>query len=213
MPIPAHCSIQGNGSANLNWCGGVAVCLSVPILLYRFPSRKTRLTQWDNRFLEFLPAGQKLPEYLELTGYKNPEDTLFAPLQYTNNIKQDGFSWLCESPATLTRFNAFMEGRRADRAYWADWFPIQDHILTGADKGSDGTLLVDIGGGRGHDLLVSSNGSPRHQAKLILEDLPKIVDEAETALDLEGNGIDAVGYDFLAQEQSVKGEFPICRLM
>ncbi|KAF7596037.1 hypothetical protein BBP40_003817 [Aspergillus hancockii] len=180
-------------------------CQYLPTALSKEMTQRTSIGVVESNFLEFLPAIQKVPEYLELIGYKNPEDPLFAPLQYTNNIKQDGFAWLCENPAALTRFNAFMEGQRADRAHWADWFPIQEHILAGAHKGSDGTLLVDIGGGRGHDLLGFKQRLPEAPGKLILEDLPAVVDEARSALDLEGNGIEAVGYDFFAQEQPVQG--------
>lgn len=160
----------------------------------------------NKSFLEFLPGIQKVPEYLQVIGYKSPEDPLFAPLQYAHNFKQDGFSWLCENPAALTRFNAFMEGQRADRPHWADWFPIPDQILASAHKGSDGPLLVDIGGGRGHDLLGFKQRFPEAPGKLVLEDLPTVIEEARSALDLEDNGIDAVGYDFFAQEQPIKGK-------
>ncbi|KAF5858209.1 hypothetical protein ETB97_004712 [Aspergillus alliaceus] len=180
-------------------------CLYLPTPLTKEMTQRTSIGIVESLFLEFLPGIQKVPEYLQVIGYKNPEDPLFAPLQYANHIKQDGFSWLCENPAALTRFNAYMEGQRADRPHWADWFPIQDQILAGAHKGLDGPLLVDIGGGRGHDLLGFKQRFPDVPGKLVLEDLPTVIDEARSALDLDGNGIDAVGYDFFAQEQPVQG--------
>ncbi|KAE8148351.1 S-adenosyl-L-methionine-dependent methyltransferase [Aspergillus avenaceus] len=180
-------------------------CEYLPTALSKEMTQRTSIGVVESIFLEFFPAIQKVPEYLEVIGYKNPEDPLFAALQYANNIKQDGFAWLCENPAALSRFNAFMEGQRADRAHWADWFPIKDHILTGAHKGADAPLLVDIGGGRGHDLLGFKQRVPEAQGKLVLEDLPKVIEEGRTALDLESEGIESVGYDFFAEEQPVKG--------
>ncbi|KAB8271650.1 S-adenosyl-L-methionine-dependent methyltransferase [Aspergillus minisclerotigenes] len=180
-------------------------CEYLPTALSKEMTQRTSIGVVESLFLEFLPGIQKVPEYLQVIGYKSPEDPLFAPLQYAHNFKQDGFAWLCENPAALTRFNAFMEGQRADRPHWADWFPIPDQILASAHKGSDGPLLVDIGGGRGHDLLGFKQRFPEAPGKLVLEDLPTVIEEARSALDLEGNGIDAVGYDFFAQEQPIKG--------
>ncbi|OGM50633.1 O-methyltransferase [Aspergillus bombycis] len=156
-------------------------CEYLPTALSKEMTQRTSIGIVESLFLEFLPGIRKVPEYL-----------------------QDGFAWFCENPAALTRFNAFMEGQRADRPHWADWFPISDQILASAHKGSDGTLLVDIGGGRGHDLLGFKQRFPDAPGKLVLEDLPTVIEEARSALDPEGKGIDAVGYDFFAQEQPIK---------
>ncbi|KAE8166769.1 S-adenosyl-L-methionine-dependent methyltransferase [Aspergillus tamarii] len=180
-------------------------CEYLPTALSEEMTQRTSIGVIESLFLEFLPGIQKVPEYLQAIGHKNPEDPLFAPLQYAHNFKQDGFAWLCENPAALTRFNAFMEGQRADRPHWADWFPIPDQILANAHKGSNGPLLVDIGGGRGHDLLGFKQRFPDAPGRLVLEDLPAVIEDAQSALDLEGNGIDAVRYDFFAQEQPIKG--------
>ena len=155
-----------------------------------------------------LPAIQKTPEYLQVIGYRNPDDPMFAPLQYTNNMKQDGFSWLCQRPAALARFNAFMEGQRAHRAHWADWFPVRDQILDTTKKCANQPLLVDIGGGRGHDLLGFKERFANEPGKVILEDLPKVIEEARAMSDLDTAGIQTISYDFLAEEQPVKGKFP-----
>lgn len=165
------------------------------------------LTGLLTRFLEFLPSIQKTPEYLQSTGYRNPEDPLYAPLQYTNNIKEDGFTWMCKDPAALSRFNSFMEGQRANRAFWGDWFPVRDVILNTPGLSPDRPLLVDIGGGRGHDLLDFKARFPDAQGKLVLEDLPSVINEVREANDLAGAGIETVNYDFFADVQPVSGWF------
>lgn len=133
---------------------------------------------------------------------------MYAPLQYTNNIKEDGFSWLCKDTAALSRFNSFMEGQRANRPFWGDWFPVRDVILNAPGLNSDRPLLVDIGGGRGHDLLDFKARFPDAQGKLVLEDLPSVIDEVRQANDLEKAGIETVKYDFFGEIQPVHGMLP-----
>ncbi|OJJ55948.1 hypothetical protein ASPSYDRAFT_1158180 [Aspergillus sydowii CBS 593.65] len=158
----------------------------------------------ESLFCEFLPILTKTPEYLAATNYQNPEDPLRAPLQYTHNVQTDGFTWLCQHPDALTRFNNFMEGQRANRVHWGDWFPIQERILDGADGSNpERALLVDIGGGRGHDLMLFQQKFPRAPGKLVLEDLPSVIDEA--AAELNQCGIEGVKYDFFKEPNPVKG--------
>ncbi|KAI9038878.1 S-adenosyl-L-methionine-dependent methyltransferase [Aspergillus affinis] len=180
-------------------------CNYLPTPLSEEMTRRTSIGVVESLFLEFLPSIQKTPEYLQSTGYRNPEDPLYAPLQYTNSIKGDGFSWLCENPAALSRFNSFMEGQRANRAFWGDWFPVRDVILDVPSLSPERPLLVDIGGGRGHDLLEFKARFPDAQGKLVLEDLPSVIDEFRQANDLEAAGIETVNYDFFAEAQPVLG--------
>ncbi|KAL4996699.1 S-adenosyl-L-methionine-dependent methyltransferase [Aspergillus recurvatus] len=157
----------------------------------------------ESLFCEFLPIMLKTPEYLKATNYRNPDDPLRAPLQYTHNIEQDGFTWLCEHPDALTRFNNFMEGQRANRVHWGDWFPMQERILAGADGNPERALIVDIGGGPGHDLMLFQKRFPDAPGKLVLEDLPSVIDEA--APELDACGIEGVKYDFFKSPNPVKG--------
>ncbi|PLB54871.1 S-adenosyl-L-methionine-dependent methyltransferase [Aspergillus steynii IBT 23096] len=180
-------------------------CKYLPTPLSEEMTQRTSIGVVESLFLEFLPSIQKTPEYLQSTGYRNPEDPMYAPLQYANNIKKDGFAWLCKDPAALSRFNSFMEGQRANRAFWGDWFPVRDVILNAPTLSADRPLLVDIGGGRGHDLLEFKTRFPDAQGKLVLEDLPSVIDEVRQANDLEGAGIETVKYDFFADVQPVHG--------
>ncbi|KAE8153614.1 S-adenosyl-L-methionine-dependent methyltransferase, partial [Aspergillus avenaceus] len=182
-----------------------APCEYFATALSKEMTQRTSIGVVESIFLDLLPAAQKTPEFLQKTGYQNPEEPTNGPLQYTNNINVDTFTWLCQNPESMTRFNAFMQGQRADRVFWADWFPVQERILDGADKSADGPLLVDIGGGLGHDLLGFKERFPDAPGRLILEDLPEVVEDGKATLGLEAAGIDAVSHDFFAEEQPVKG--------
>jgi hypothetical protein len=66
-------------------------------------------------------------------------------------------------------------------------------------------LLVDLGAGRGHDLLGFRERFPDAPGKLVLEDLSSVIDEVRGAQDLEVASIETVAHDFFAEIQPVQG--------
>ena len=94
----------------------------------------------------------KLPKFLEERGLESPHDPRNGLLQYAFNTKQEAFEYWHQNPAVLDNFNTLMEGARGSRPSWVEWFPIQERILDGANSATGSVLLVDIAGGRGHDL-------------------------------------------------------------
>ena len=141
----------------------------------------------------------KTPVFLERTMYQNPIDPLNGPAQYAYNTQLSTWDWLSENPLALDHFNTFMEGIRADAAHWADWFPVQKQLLDGAAT-DDRPLLVDIGGGRGHDLMAFKQKFPAAPGQFVLEDLPWVIDDIQS-LDA---GIKRVKHDFFTP-QPIKG--------
>ena len=91
---------------------------------------------------------------------------------------------------------------RGEEPAWLSWFPVTERILEGARPG--GVVLVDVGGGRGHDV-----GAFRRRmgpvfpegGRVVLEDLPAVLEDAGK---LEG-GVERVEYDFFTP-QVVLGE-------
>jgi len=57
-----------------------------------------------------------------------------------------------------------MEGVRSSRPAWADWFPVQERILDDVKTESDAVVLVDVAGGRGHDLEAFRAHFPKEEA-------------------------------------------------
>ena len=71
-----------------------------------------------------------------------------------------------------------MQGIRASRPSWVEWFPIQERIIADADVTTpDSVLLIDIAGGRGHDIEQLQSKFPQPEGKLVLEDLPAVIDD------------------------------------
>ncbi|KAJ6006798.1 hypothetical protein N7451_004742 [Penicillium sp. IBT 35674x] len=139
--------------------------------------RKTIGTM-DSLFMDFLPIINKTPEFFQKSEYKNPGDPNNGPFQHAYNTTGTCWDWLAKNPGALDRFNTFMEGGRDEIAHWADWFPVQEQLLDGASD--DRPLLVDVAGGRGHDLAGFKERFPVGAGKLVLEDLPSVIEDIQT---------------------------------
>ncbi|KAJ5197301.1 hypothetical protein N7449_007780 [Penicillium cf. viridicatum] len=62
-------------------------------------------------------------------------------------------------------------------------------------------FLVDIGGGLGHDLAGLKRKFPNLPGRLVLEDLPDVIEHAKESIE---DGIEVVGYDMFTK-QPLKG--------
>lgn len=144
-------------------------------------------------------AAQKAPRYLREAGYRCPTDPKDGLMQYAFQTKLTTFEFFSSIPEVLADFTMFMGNTMGARSYWVDWFPVQERLLDGAT--TDPALLVDVGGGRGHDLLAFHEKYPR-QGRLVLQDLAPVI---ESIGDLDP-AIERMSYDFFAA-QPVKGEF------
>ena len=101
----------------------------------------------------------------------------------------------------MSNFNAFMAGSLETRKNWFSTFPVDEILLNGARKGDpESVLLVDIGGGEGHDIEAFHKSFASVHGKLILQDLPPVVDNIKS-LDA---AVVRQKYNFFT-EQPVKG--------
>ncbi|MGI4813144.1 MAG: hypothetical protein ACRYGG_07390 [Janthinobacterium lividum] len=147
----------------------------------------------------------KTPKFLQEAGYRCPTNPKDGLIQYAFQTKLTMFELLTSMPHMLADFNNFMGNTMGARKYWVDWFPVQDCLLQGARD--DTALVVDVGGGKGHDLQAFHEKFPQRQGRLVLQDLPSAL-EGITTLDPV---IERAHYDFFT-EQPVKGEDP-CGLL
>ena len=140
-----------------------------------------------------------LPKYLESTGFKHV-DSAPGPFQDSHNTSDGLFQWLINDPPMMSNFNAFMAGSLETRKDWFNTFPVDEILLNGVKEDPGSVLLVDIGGGEGHDIEAFHKRFPRVPGKLILQDLPPTIDNIRS-LD---PAVIRQKYDFFT-EQPVKG--------
>ena len=119
----------------------------------------------------------KLPEFLADTNYRNPVDATRTPLQYAYKTPLSGYSWIAQPgrEKMLENFNIWMAGQREGRADWLDFFPFKEELYRGFDYRGDAVLMVDVGGGLGHELLGLRKRYPDLKGRLILQDLPETI--------------------------------------
>ncbi|KAI1138503.1 S-adenosyl-L-methionine-dependent methyltransferase [Hypoxylon sp. FL0543] len=140
-----------------------------------------------------------MPFYLEKTGFKNVEGPP-GPFQDAHDTDDNMFQWLIKDPPMMVNFNAFMTGQRVDRKQWFDFFDVEDILLNGAKMDPDATLLIDIGGGEGHDISEFHKRYPDAPGRLVLQDLPPVIDSVQELTPK----VERQKYDFF-QPQPVKG--------
>ena len=104
-------------------------------------------------------------------------------------------------PDVMTDFNSFMESDRGSRPDWVDWFPVQQQLLDGFKADEEAVLLVDVAGGRGHDIALFKNKFPQAPGRLVLQDLPRVIDDVENLHE----GIERCSHDFFTP-QPIKGQ-------
>lgn len=141
------------------------------------------------------------PDHLRQTGYRNPNDGRDGPFQAAFDCQGEGiFTWLTkpENAEHWDATNSFFEGDRGSRPSWVTWFPVQEKLIDGSRP--DFPLLVDVAGGRGHDLIEFHDRFP-DAGTLVLQDQQPVLDDAESL----PVGIEKQKFDFFA-EPPVKGK-------
>jgi hypothetical protein len=140
----------------------------------------------------------KLFEYFENNGYKNPEDAFEAPFQFAYNTKQHYFDWLQTQPEAQSAFNSVMTFSQQLRGKnWFEIYPVAEKLNSSSDR----VLLVDIGGGVGHDVIAFKKRFPDMVGELVVQDLPQVIESIDGALP---DGIIAIGHNMF-EPQPIRG--------
>ena len=108
-----------------------------------------------------------------------PSDPSKAP--FVNVYGKKYFDHLKDNPARGSNFNVFMEGQREGKKNWLDIYPLQDRLAPGLEKDERAVLMVDIGGGVGHDLRDFGNRRGSMPGRLVLQDLPAVISEVDSS--------------------------------
>lgn len=142
----------------------------------------------------------ELPEYHKATHYTNPKDAFDGPLQFTNKNSDHYFAWLEKNPEVHKAFDLTMGIPRLSfgKEEWFDFFPVEDKLFK--DTSDTEVLLVDVGGGRGHDLEAFHQKFPACPGRLILQDQPSVID----AITPVPSDIELLDHDFFSP-QPIKG--------
>ncbi|PWY79169.1 o-methyltransferase [Aspergillus heteromorphus CBS 117.55] len=127
-----------------------------------------------------------LPAALKKTNYANPHNSTSCGFQLGFQTPLHFFDFLKENPVHAVQFNNHMTAYHQGRPSWMDigFYPVLSLV---ADTGINerDALLVDMGGSMGHDLSEFRRKWPQVPGRLVLQDLPDVVQQAR------GMGLDA----------------------
>ncbi|KXG50685.1 Winged helix-turn-helix transcription repressor DNA-binding [Penicillium griseofulvum] len=143
----------------------------------------------------------KFHEFSRKRGWVNPTDCQDTSLMYAYSTDKDIFSWVHDL-GYGKHLNDYLGGYNIGRPWWMDpcVYPVKEKLIDGADSSPDASFLVDIGGNVGHDLARFHSRYPNAPGKLILQDLPMMIQQIK---DLDP-AIVRMEYDF-HHEQPIKG--------
>ncbi|KAK1469123.1 hypothetical protein CPAR01_03884 [Colletotrichum paranaense] len=117
-----------------------------------------------------------LPDHLAEKGYKDPSDPADTILRKSTGHTGDLWSFLSENPKMGEMFNIVQKASTNKEPPWMDMYPHRN-LVDASD--SSLPLLVDIGGGIGHDLLRFYKAYPNEGSRLYLEDLQSVISDAK----------------------------------
>ncbi|KAL4807931.1 S-adenosyl-L-methionine-dependent methyltransferase [Aspergillus unguis] len=124
------------------------------------------------------PSFNGFPAHFKERSYNSPElGSLDGPFQNAHNTNIPFFEWLVANPPNLQHFDSFMSAYRAGKANWYDegFYPVSERLVSGFDETESDVLLVDVGGGRGHDVTFFNAAHPAHPGKVILQDREPVI--------------------------------------
>lgn len=147
------------------------------------------------------PGPIQFHEFAKKNGFKNPTDAANTSLNLAAKMDTDFFSYV-HSRGYGTHFANHMGGYRQGRPPWMSegFFPVKERLIDGADTDPESSFLVDLGGSSGHDLAEFNRYWPDAPGKLVLQDLPVVIDQTK---DFD-KSITPMKHDFFT-EQPLKG--------
>ena len=143
---------------------------------------------------------QYLPEFLRKTGYQEPSDGRDCAFNMAFRTNEPFFDFLTKNPKFLETFNSYMTSQRQGRQSWLEFFPLERELVTGFSTEDNAVMLVDIGGGYGHEIQEIKKRYPGLPGRMVLQDLPETITQVMAAPNTE-----AMAYNFFTP-QLIRGK-------
>ncbi|KAJ5787522.1 hypothetical protein N7457_002512 [Penicillium paradoxum] len=122
------------------------------------------------------PSFNGFPEYFKNSEYKSPTlGGTDGPFQEAHKTSLPFFEWLVATPPHLQHFNSFMTAYRAGKPDWHAFYPVAERLITGFDTSISDVVLVDVGGGRGHDVATFAAQYSPVPGRIVLQDREPVI--------------------------------------
>lgn len=143
----------------------------------------------------------RLPEYLKVKRYTNPTNKDDSAFKFAFDTNDHYFEYI-NRKGREHEAEAFHNHMRLKTLglSWHEMPNIMKDVFETYQACDNEVLIVDVGGGSGHDLVSFRSGNPNMGGRLILQDLPRSIEIAKSGGELEKLGIEAVEHDFFTPE-------------
>ena len=122
------------------------------------------------------PLFANFPKFAKETNYQNPTELMKSNFQSAFGAEETCFGRFKDDPELGTAFNDSMMNFAISKTSWTDIYPTDDIV---ANSKPDHALVVDVGGGVGHDIERFRSRHPDvPNGSLILQDLPEVAESA-----------------------------------
>ena len=135
----------------------------------------------------------KLPDYLASLDYRNPNDRHNSFFSFAHQTDLNMYEWLQAHPEQMRTFNDFQSANAQLRD--ASVQRLLESLITGTEHNDDQLLFVDVGGGRGNSLRTFRKNHRQLNGRIIVQDLPKVVEGQENE-----EGVETIAHDFFTPQ-------------
>lgn len=142
---------------------------------------------------------QAAPEFFQRTQYRNPDNIVDTPFQAAFKTELPAFLWVQSRPDLVADFGLWMTALHDGRKTWLDVVDFPS-LIKASGIADEAPAFVDVGGGIGGQCALLRAKLPRLAGRIILQDLPVVIDHA-LALDR----VEKMPFDFW-NEQPIKSK-------
>ena len=151
--------------------------------------------------LEFMtPGWLALPGYIKEINYQTPTKEKDSAFTRAYNMPGATVWEILSSTSHLPAFNMFVASFNRSHKDWLEFYPVEKRLGEGAESGSDAVMMVDVGGGLGHQTVNLKKRFPKLRGRLVVQDLPNVLPASKDRVP----GIEYMDHDFTT-EQPIKG--------
>lgn len=145
-------------------------------------------------------AYNAIPKFLASTGYRNPSGA--CPFNLAYNTEQSVFDWRKHNLENAKAGQAFMAAQRTgQQSIWSsESVSLSDLNLSDSDLEAGRVLLVDVGGGFGHQCIDLRKLNPDLKGRIITQDLPLVHDMRDNTDELLALDIEPTAHDFMSPQ-------------
>lgn len=156
----------------------------------------------EHSALFITPPAHAFPEWLKRNGYREPTGSRDCAFQSALGTEDDIMGYFQAHPEKAQYTFETMAWQQLKSGTWFDGsVDVEELQLSPQDLDAGRTLLVDVGGGSGHQCFAFRKAFPERIGKMVLQDIPVMISmvdhAAAAAIDLE-----PMAHDFTTPQPS-----------